>query len=137
MLAQAEKKLGACPATEALKILVKEREEARVARLTPLQQLQAAEQAVADARSAEEVATQKLEQARRYLDAERTHRVQAESELETAQARLRAMADPLPATKATACAYDAYASAHAYAYQRPALQDELRAHWKPLSETYP
>ena len=36
------------------------------------------ERAARDARSAEEVATQKLEQARRYLDAERTHRVQAE-----------------------------------------------------------
>ena len=43
------------------------------------------ERAARDARSAEEVATQKLEQARRYLDAERTHRVQAERELETAR----------------------------------------------------
>ena len=47
------------------------------------------ERAARDARSAEEVATQKLEQARRYLDAERTHRVQAERELETARSRLQ------------------------------------------------
>ena len=55
------------------------------------------ERAARDARSAEEVATRKLEQARKYLDAERTHRVQAETELQAAQARLQARESGAPA----------------------------------------
>ena len=55
------------------------------------------ERAARDARSAEEVATRKLEQARKYLDAERTHRIQAETELEAAQARLQERESGAPA----------------------------------------